>query len=84
MSRIASELKIVGDVFPDPIDPCVNLELNFENTQWLGAHGHSIPPNWALYSPKVTITTNDDRERFFTLLMMDIGMPFYSSINRSA
>ena len=64
---------IVGDVFPDSIDPSVNLEINFSNTKWLGAYGHSIPPNWALYSPSFSITTNDERMRYFTLMMMDIG-----------
>ena len=71
--KASHHFNIVGDVFPEVIHPNINLELNFKNTNWLGAHGHPVPPNWALYSPRFAISTNENRLRYFTILMMDIG-----------
>ena len=52
----------------------VNMEVNFENTKWWGLYGHSIPSQWALYSPTLKIITGDEKTRYFTLMMMDAGM----------
>lgn len=72
--KSSQELKIVGDMVPEAVQPTVNLELNFPNTKWWGAYGHAVPPNWALYSPSMTIITNDTTRRYFTLAMVDLGM----------
>ena len=76
--KSCAQNNIFGDVFPEPIEPKLNLEINFQNTNWLGAYGHPVPPNWALYSPRFAISSNQDKLRYFTLMMTDIGNIFHS------
>ncbi|KAJ3151484.1 hypothetical protein HDU89_001927 [Geranomyces variabilis] len=66
---------IVGDLLPAAVRPTVNLELNFENTNWLCTYGQPVPPIWTLYSPKLTLTTGDSRTRYFTLALVDVDRP---------
>lgn len=73
--KFGHQLKIFENVFPEVIHPTINLEINYENTEWLGAYGHPVPPNWALYSPRFSISTNENKLRYFTLLMMDLDYP---------
>jgi large subunit ribosomal protein L35 len=75
LMKMSQKSKIVGDAFPHPIHPDLHLQLNFSNTNWLGAHGHDIPPNWALYSPSLIIHTHEKKTRHFTLLMTDLDAP---------
>ena len=65
---------------PEPVQPTVNLEVNFSNTKWWGAYGHAVPPNWALYSPSMTIITNDTTKRYFTLAMVDLGISYLEMV----
>ncbi|KAJ3176845.1 hypothetical protein HDU87_004777 [Geranomyces variabilis] len=66
---------IVGDLLPAAVRPSVNLELNFENTNWLCTYGQPVPPIWTLYSPRLTLTTGDSRTRYFTLALVDVDRP---------
>ena len=72
------DFNVIGDVFPERVDLSVNMEVNFENTNWWGLYGHSIPSQWALYSPKLKIITGDDKVRYFTLLMIDAGRFYFA------
>jgi len=75
MIKVGHDLKIFKEVFPEEIMPNLNLEINFNNTNWMAAYGHPLPPNWALYSPRFAISTNENRKRYFTLVMMDLDCP---------
>jgi phosphatidylethanolamine-binding protein (PEBP) family uncharacterized protein len=73
--KCGHEYKIFQEVFPEEITPKLNLEINFSNTNWMAANGHPLPPNWAIYSPRFAISTNEHCKRYFTLLMMDLDHP---------
>ncbi|KAJ3023187.1 hypothetical protein HKX48_003965 [Thoreauomyces humboldtii] len=73
--KLEAEHRVIGDVLPSAHRPTVNLEVNFQNTQWLCAYGQPVPPLWTLYSPQITLTTNDPRTRHFTIAMVDIDRP---------
>ncbi|KAJ3290712.1 hypothetical protein HK104_006562 [Borealophlyctis nickersoniae] len=75
LMEAAADHKVVGDALPEETVPELNLEVNFGMTDWLGAHGNHLPANWGLYSPEVAITTNDDRVRYFSLLLVDMDRP---------
>ncbi|TPX55339.1 hypothetical protein PhCBS80983_g05400 [Powellomyces hirtus] len=69
---------IIGDVLPSALLPSVNLEVNFQNTDWLCAYGQPVPPVWTLYSPELTLTTGhaqDAPTRHFTIALIDIDRP---------
>ncbi|KAJ3163466.1 hypothetical protein HDU86_000045 [Geranomyces michiganensis] len=66
---------IVGDLLPAAVRPTVNLELNFQNTNWLCTYGQPVPPIWTLYSPQITLTTGDPQTRYFTLALVDVDRP---------
>ncbi|KAI8824383.1 uncharacterized protein EV422DRAFT_519929 [Fimicolochytrium jonesii] len=67
--------KIIGDVLPKSTTPTVIVQMNFQNTEWLAPIGQPVPPIWTLYSPEVTITTNDDAVRHFTVALVDVDRP---------
>ncbi|KAI8802487.1 phosphatidylethanolamine-binding protein [Cladochytrium replicatum] len=71
----ATETSVIGDGIPNKVVPEVNLEVNFSNTRWLGPTGHATPPNWTLHSPEIVITTNDEKTRYFTLMLVDLDRP---------
>ncbi|KAJ3108567.1 MFT2-Corn MFT-like protein [Phlyctochytrium planicorne] len=77
--KAAQTYGLFEDVFPSEIAaakmPKVNVEVNFSNTEWEGCYGHPVPPNWSLYSPKVTLTSPKHNTQYFTLLLADIDRP---------
>ncbi|KAJ3407518.1 MFT2-Corn MFT-like protein [Chytridiales sp. JEL 0842] len=70
-----------GKDVPEVQKPKVNVQVNFQNTEWEGCIGHPVPPNWALYSPEVVITTTDGTSnpdaapKYYTLLLSDLDHP---------
>ncbi|KAJ3284680.1 MFT2-Corn MFT-like protein [Rhizoclosmatium sp. JEL0117] len=81
--KLAESHQIYVDAFPgksaEVLRPKVNVEVNFQNTAWEACYGQPIPPNWALYSPKVTINTHSDKPGRYTLVLMDLDRPSLSS-----
>ncbi|KAI8612828.1 phosphatidylethanolamine-binding protein, partial [Chytriomyces sp. MP71] len=83
LAKAADAARIFADAFPgrDPslVRPSLNVELNFENTRWEACAGQPVPPNWALYSPRVTINTHSDIPTKYTLVLMDLDRPSLST-----
>lgn len=73
--KLEEEHGVIGDALPEAIIPQVNLEVNFQNTNWLCAYGQPVPPVWTLYSPQLTITTGDEKVRHFTVALIDLDRP---------
>ncbi|KAJ1547585.1 hypothetical protein HK096_002267 [Nowakowskiella sp. JEL0078] len=72
LKRNANKFNLVGDIYPELIEPSVIFETNFAHTKWFSATGHAITPNSALYSPELVISTGDKKTRYFTLMMVDL------------
>lgn len=66
---------IVGDVFPEAVKPTHCIQVNYDGFAWLGAYGHGIAPEAALYSPSVSIQTDHEDERLYSLLLIDLDRP---------
>ncbi|KAJ3235209.1 MFT2-Corn MFT-like protein [Chytriomyces hyalinus] len=81
--KLADVHNLFVDAFPGKtrnlLKPAVNLEVNFQNTAWEACYGQPVPPNWALYSPKVTINTHSDKPKKYTLVLMDLDRQSLSS-----
>ncbi|KAJ3196264.1 hypothetical protein HK101_009529 [Irineochytrium annulatum] len=78
----AERLRIFTDAFPGmPVKGrerlMAHVGLNFPNTKWEQCYGHSVPANWALYSPEITISVNTLRPQphLYTLLLTDLDRP---------
>ncbi|KAJ3356986.1 MFT2-Corn MFT-like protein [Entophlyctis luteolus] len=80
---LADSHYIFRDAFPgkfvDLENPKVNMEVNFQNTNWEGCYGQPVPPNWSLFSPRITINTHSKQPKTYSLLMMDLDRPSLSS-----
>ncbi|TPX66923.1 hypothetical protein CcCBS67573_g07659 [Chytriomyces confervae] len=81
--KLADVHNLFVDAFPGKtrnlLKPAVNLEVNFQNTAWEACYGQPVPPNWALFSPKVTINTHSDKPKKYTLVLMDLDRQSLSS-----
>ncbi|KAJ3071543.1 MFT2-Corn MFT-like protein [Podochytrium sp. JEL0797] len=81
--KLANTHGLYEDAFPGKTPelarPKVNVEVNFENTKWEACYGQPIPPNWALYSPKITINTHSPHPAKYTLALMDLDRPSLST-----
>ncbi|KAI9351441.1 phosphatidylethanolamine-binding protein [Obelidium mucronatum] len=81
--KLAEFYQIYVDAFPGKtaqlMKPKVNVEVDFQNTNWEACYGQPVPPNWALYSPKVTINTHSSKPGKYTLVLMDLDRPSLSS-----
>ncbi|KAI8841493.1 hypothetical protein BJ741DRAFT_594366 [Chytriomyces cf. hyalinus JEL632] len=81
--KLADVHNLFVDAFPGKtrnlLKPAVNLEVNFQNTAWEACYGQPVPPNWALFSPKVTINTHSDKPKRYTLVLMDLDRQSLSS-----
>ncbi|KAJ3218910.1 MFT2-Corn MFT-like protein [Dinochytrium kinnereticum] len=77
--KTAERFNLFVDAFPSKIlkamKPEINVEVNFPNTQWEGCFGHAVPPNWALYSPTITLSSTNPNTQYYTLLLADLDRP---------
>ncbi|KAI9092707.1 phosphatidylethanolamine-binding protein [Phlyctochytrium arcticum] len=70
--KLEEHHKVIGDVLPSRVAPEVQMEINFQNTNWLCPIGQPVPPIWTLYSPEVVITADNDKLRHFTIALIDL------------
>ncbi|KAJ3031175.1 UNVERIFIED_CONTAM: MFT2-Corn MFT-like protein [Siphonaria sp. JEL0065] len=81
--KLAEAHNIYEDAFPgktpELLKPKVNVEVDFQNTTWEACYGQPVPPNWALYSPKITINTHSSKPGKYTLVLMDLDRPSLST-----
>ncbi len=85
LEHLSAKYKVVGDMFPQPLPAhahSAQMQVNFEQTQWSGAHGQPVPPNWSLVSPTLSITTGSplhvvagEEAGFYSLVMVDLDRP---------
>ncbi|KAJ3119538.1 MFT2-Corn MFT-like protein [Nowakowskiella sp. JEL0407] len=77
LKKSCEEFSIIGDIYPEFIEPSVLFETRYLHKKWFAATGHPIEPNAALYSPEIIITTGDKfTTRYFTLMMVDLDRPY--------